>query len=74
MYCRKCYAELDTERELHRCVKCGRAFDPADARSYLTRPFPSVPKMILFILATTIISIMGAYVVALFQEAGASGH
>ena len=74
MYCRKCYAELDAMVEDVRCPQCGRRFDPANAGTYLARPFPDTRKIILYILATSIVSVVVAFVVATFQLAAASGH
>ena len=74
MYCRKCYAKLDEAAEFPRCLRCAYAFNPADPKTYLTRPFPGTWRIIGYIVATTIVSILGAFVVAFFEMAGASGH
>ena len=74
MYCIKCYGKLDAAMESQRCPWCDTAFNPADSRTYLSRPFPGKWKVIRYIVLTTIVSIMGAFVVAFFQAAGASGH
>jgi len=76
MYCRKCYANLKQTAEFNRCGRCGRAFDPGNPKTYLSRPFPGNWKIARQILWTTIIGVMAAYVVATFQMAslGAGGH
>jgi hypothetical protein len=74
MYCRNCYAKLDPAEVIHRCPICNRAFDPATSRSYLSRPFPGIGSIISYIVATTVISLLAAFVIAMFQLAGASGH
>ncbi len=74
MYCRKCYAKLDDFVAMHQCPQCLRYFDPADSRSYLARPFPSVDKIVVYVAVTSLISVGVAFVVASFQLAGASGH
>lgn len=73
MFCRKCYAEL-REAVGNKCPKCSRVFDPANPRTFLLRPFPS-PGMIAFqIVATTVVGILCAYVVAFHQMVRSSGH
>ena len=47
MRCRSCAYDLQELSE-KRCPECGRAFDPADSGTYLTRPYPDQR---LFILA-----------------------
>lgn len=74
MYCRKCYRGLDIADEFHRCAKCGRAFDPAEPKSYLRRPFPPPSRIILQVISTTIVGFLAAFFVAMFQAVGASGH
>jgi hypothetical protein len=71
---RTCYAKLDPAAEYHNCPRCDRPFDPADSRSYLSRPFPGFWKIIIYIVATTVVSLFVAAIVAMFQAAGASGH
>ena len=75
MYCRKCYGKLDGNSAAVRlCPHCGRPFDPANPRTYLARPFPDARKAIGYVVVTSIISLVFAYIVACFQMAGASGH
>jgi hypothetical protein len=74
MYCRKCYAKLDPSEEFHRCPRCDRGFDPSDKSTYLPRPFPGKWRIVWYVITTTIISFVVAYIVACFQLAGASGH
>ena len=74
MYCKKCYTPLTSAPELGGCPKCGRAFRSDDPKTYLLRPFPSRSMMVWQISATTVVGIIGAFVVATFQAAGASGH
>ena len=38
IYCCKCGYDLRAQTAPHRCPECGRAFDPADRRTFLTRP------------------------------------
>ena len=73
MYCRKCYTKLDGA-DFNRCPRCARTFDPADRRTHLARRFPDKLRIIWHITATTFVCLIAAYVVALFQMAGASGH
>ncbi len=72
MYCRKCYVKLDPADPC--CRRCYRVFNPADPSTYLTRPFPGVWKVIGYVLLTTVISIVAAFVVSFFQMAAMSGH
>jgi hypothetical protein len=77
MYCRKCYAKLDPATQDYCCPQCGRGFAPADPKTWLVRPFPGKWKLVFQILATTIIGLLAAGVVALFQMSSgamASGH
>jgi len=74
VYCRKCYAKLDGATHIRACPQCLHGFDPADARTYLVRGFPSAWRIVGYVVATTVISIGGAFVVALFQMGIASGH
>jgi hypothetical protein len=74
MYCKNCYGKLEASMEPRVCPWCDRPFNPADAGSYLLRPFPGKWRIAGYVLLTTIISIAVAYVVACFQLAAASGH
>ena len=38
VYCRKCGYDLRAQTAPHRCPECGRNFDPADHKTFLTRP------------------------------------
>jgi len=73
MYCIKCYSSLAGASE-RRCPKCGRAFDPANPETFLARPFPRTMTILLQIVATTVVAIMVAAVVAFHQMARSSGH
>ena len=57
-----------------RCEKCGRVFDPANAKTYLAQPFPDRSKIVLHVIATSLVCIGVAFVVSFFQMAAASGH
>jgi hypothetical protein len=76
MYCRRCYAPLASQGE--RCDKCGRKFDPADARTFLHRPFPRGRKILMQIIGTTLVGAGVAFVIAIQQmgdqAAQWSGH
>jgi hypothetical protein len=74
MYCKKCYAALDPSAQVYCCWNCEFPFDPANRRTYLARPFPSTGRVIWYIVLTSVLSVAGAFVVAFFQAAGASGH
>ncbi|HUB25348.1 MAG TPA: hypothetical protein VL992_07950 [Tepidisphaeraceae bacterium] len=74
MYCRKCFARLDENAELGKCPTCGKRFDPDRPGTYLSRPFPDAGKAIRYLIITSIISLVFAFIVATFQMAGASGH
>ena len=45
-----------------------------NARTYLLRPFPDAWQAIMYIIATTIISVVVAFIVATFQLVRPSGH
>ena len=45
-----------------------------NARTYLLRPFPDAWQAIMYIIATTIISVVVAFIVATFQLVRSSGH
>jgi hypothetical protein len=60
--------------EFHRCLNCGRVFDPAKPRSYLRVPLPGAFRIIMYVIITSVISIAAAFVVSLFQLSAASGH
>ena len=74
MFCRKCYSPLDPAAQNHRCPKCDRSFDPANPGTTLARPFPDRWGIVRYILATSVISIVFAWIIACFQMVGASGH
>ncbi len=71
-YCRKCYADLHHAPDA--CPSCGTAFDPADPKTFLARPFPGRWTVVGQILFTTLFACLIAFIVALFQIAGTSGH
>ena len=73
MFCRKCYGDLRDAVE-GKCSKCARKFDSADPKSYLQRPFPTAGMIFVQIIATTIVGIVCAMVVATFQAVRSSGH
>ena len=73
MFCRKCYSSLD-DSVMNRCPKCGRQFDPAKPGTELPRPFPSKSTIAAHVIATTLLAIVGAFVVATHQMARTSGH
>lgn len=72
-YCKRCYASLANAVN-ERCAKCSRAFDAEDAKTYLTRPFPPLREIVTNFVVITIVGAMVAFVVALHQITGASGH
>ena len=74
MYCKKCYTHLAHAPDSAHCPKCGRTFNATDPKTFLPRPFPSTRKILIHLLATTIVGILAAFVVAFFQMVGASGH
>jgi hypothetical protein len=74
VYCKKCYAELVETDGFNRCPRCGLGFDPADRSTYLRRPFPTIPRIILHIFLTTVFGFIAAYIVAIHQLSMASGH
>ena len=67
MYCKRCYADLTLATETW-CRSCGRLFNPNDSSSFLTKPFPRRRKIIFQIIFTTILGILVAFVVAMFQQ------
>jgi hypothetical protein len=73
MYCRKCYLDLNEVSEA-RCPRCGRVFDPASPDTYLDKPFPSRMTIVNQVIATTIVAIVAAIVVAFHQIARTSSH
>ena len=73
MYCRNCYADLRAASGPE-CPKCGRAFDAANPRTFLARPFPGPLKVVLQVVGTTLLAVLAAYVVAFHQMARSSGH
>ena len=71
-YCPKCYADLDgADGE---CPKCGRAFDPADPKTTLARPFPGKWTVVAEVVVTTLFAAGVALVVAIHQANRSSGH
>ena len=72
MFCRRCYARLDASEFV--CRRCGRRFDPLDERRYLKRAFPGVGGIVGYVVLTTVVSLVVAFVVSFFQLAAASGH
>jgi hypothetical protein len=74
MYCRKCYTKLDPDEQFPRCSKCDASYNPGDPSTYLPRPFPGKRRIIWYIIQTSIISLVAAFVVSFFQMANASGH
>jgi hypothetical protein len=73
MYCENCYADVTGAPE-GKCPKCGRGFDPAKPRTFLARPFPSIPLVIIQVVGTTLLAIGAAWAVAFHQMARTSGH
>lgn len=73
MYCGECYADLQNATQ-SRCPTCGHAFDAADPRTFLVRPFPPMPVIIVHVVATTLFAIVAAWFVSLHQLARTSGH
>jgi hypothetical protein len=74
MYCRNCYVRLDPAAPDRRCPRCNRGFDPDNPATYLRRPFPDKGKIIRYLVITSIITLLVAFVVSFFQMAVASGH
>ena len=73
MYCKRCYADLSGAKEPN-CPACGRAFDLDRPRTYLARPFPGPGRIAFDLIATTVVAIGAALVVAFHQAARTSGH
>ena len=73
-FCRKCYAALAVSVPVGTCPACGRAFDLGVPRTFLRRPFPTVVHVVRRLVLTTLLGIAAAYVVAMFQAGGNSGH
>jgi hypothetical protein len=73
MYCRRCYAPVSPD-DAPKCRKCGREFDPEDAKTFLRRPFPSGLRIARQIIFTTMVGVLAAFVVASHQMARTSGH
>lgn len=74
MYCIRCYTRLENDPAVTRCPRCGYAFDPANATTFLPHPFPRRQSVIVHLVVTTIVSVLVAFAVAFFQMAFASGH
>ena len=73
MFCRRCYAPLRAD-DAPRCPACGRLFDPAKPLTFLQRPFPSGRRIVVHLVATTVLGIVAAFVISLHQAAQMSGH
>jgi hypothetical protein len=74
MYCQRCYADLRSAPEPW-CPTCGLGFDPGDPKTFRPRPFPGKRRIILHLIATTLVGVAVAGIVALFQTAVLpSGH
>ena len=73
MFCRKCYTELNEAAD-GKCPKCALAFDSTNPKTFLNRPFPPAAMIILQIILTTILGILCAFVVTVFQAVRSSGH
>src|SRR6185437_13028110 len=56
MYCKKCYAKLDSTDS--NCAQCGAEFSSSHPETYLRRPFPVATRILLHVIATTIVGIM----------------
>ena len=69
MYCKKCYTNLENSFEMSRCPKCRRFFDANNPATFFARPFPDRSRIIFRIVATTILGIIAAFIVAAFQMA-----
>ena len=61
-------------KQFETCPRCGRAFDRNNTWTYRVRPFPTKWQIIWRVAVTTMFGISVAWVVAMFQAAGASGH
>ena len=77
-YCKRCYANLDQAIAL-RCARCNREFDPSDARSFLTRPFPPRKRIIAHTVVMLLLATAVSFVISLFVGAAQlkylhSGH
>ena len=73
MFCRKCYTDLRDAGD-GKCPMCGKLFDSANRKSFLPRPFPTAGMIVVQIIATTIVGVLFAFVVATFQAVRSSGH
>jgi hypothetical protein len=56
MRCRTCGYDLHELRD-PRCPECGRGFDPADPRTFLSRPFPARRRLVQALLALLLLSL-----------------
>jgi hypothetical protein len=59
MWCKTCGYALDGLGE-ERCPECGRAFDPDNKRSYLSRPYRVGRAFTLVALISLIVAVLGA--------------
>jgi hypothetical protein len=73
MFCKRCYVDLRAVTK-STCPACKRAFDPTNPKTYLRRPFPPALRIAAHVIATTLVALGCAYVVAFFQMARTSGH
>ena len=73
MYCRECFTDLRGVTDV-KCPQCGKSFDPAKPRTYFAQPFPSKGAIVLQVVATTVVAVVFAFVIAFFQLTRSSGH
>ncbi len=71
MFCRRCYAELPSSLVGGTCPACGANYAE---RSSLRRPFPPVGNIVATLVGTTLVGLVAAAVVAIFQSAPFDGH
>jgi hypothetical protein len=73
MYCQRCYQDLQGAPD-QRCSRCGFGFDPQDPKTFLDRPFPPPRTVVFYVVLTTILGVVVAFIVAFHQAVQASGH
>lgn len=73
MYCRKCYRDLSDVTD-GLCPDCRTEFNRFNPRTYAARPFPSKVRIAFHIVATSLIGLAVAWVVAFHQMMIHSGH
>lgn len=73
MFCRKCYFDLE-EIDGGKCPNCNCTFDVSNPKTFLSRPFPTSMMIITQIILTTILGILCAFIVTVFQAVRSSGH